>query len=411
MKKKLLLTLLIILLLIAAFVFRIFFYKSSDDNRVVLQDTDGLGSVEFLGHLIDHPEKTYSIIGSKNNWITYEDARLMLDHLDSTEPCAPVVSSLSSYLPMQSSTAGREAAFMIEGFLWNEFPPALHSENFAIRSYGWYSRQLDKYPLDIVKVSDINELVLAIASDTLILLAPGEYMIDAADFSKIDNPNVRIDERTGGLVIQNIQDLTIAGTGREKIDVLTGNMNADVLVFEDSQGISLANIRAGHINEDKGCFGSVICFRNSSDIYLEGCSLFGCGINGLELNDVSGFMFADSEIYDCSFHIMCMSNSEDIRFSGSSFHDNRGTTLINISGCDNVVFENCEIIENEAVTDTAALFALDMSDFSPYVNVFERNDKDSEVILKDTIVQKHIVRTAPSSRAVIEYIDVLEPGG
>jgi hypothetical protein len=404
MKKKFLLTLLIILLLIAALVYRIFSYKSTDNNGSVWQDAERLKPVEFLELLIDHPDKVYSINGSRSSWITYEDAKLLLDHLDSDKPCASVMSSLRS-------TEGREAALMIEGFLRNEYPPALYSEDFTARSYGWYSRQLERYPLDIVKVSDINGLVSAVASDTLILLAPGEYMIDEADMSKVDNTNIRIDDQTGGLVIHNIQDLTIICSGKEKVDILTGNMDADVMVFEDSKGIALANIRTGHKDKDKGCYGSVISFKRSSDIYMEGCSLFGCGINGLELMEVSGFMFADSEIYDCSFHIMCLSNSEDIGFSGSSFHDNRGTTLINISGCGNVVFEKCEIIENEAVTDTAALFTLDMSDFSPYVNVFERNDKDSEVILKDTIVQKHIVRTAPGSRAVIEYIDVLEPGG
>jgi len=202
-------------------------------------------------------------------------------------------------------------------------------------------------------------------------------MIDAADLSKIDNPNIWVDERTGGLLIHNIRDLTIADTGQEKANILTGNMNADVIVFEDSQGISLADIRAGHKNEDKGCF------RRSSDIYLE----------------------------DCSFYIMCLSNSDDIEFFKSSFHDNKGTTLINISGCGNVVFEKCEIIDNAAVTDTAALFALDMSEFSPYVRPFERNGKDSLVRITDTVVQKHIVRTAPGSRAVIEYINVSEPEG
>jgi len=146
MKKKFLLTLLIILLLAAAFTFRILFYESSDDKRVVLQDTEGLEPVLFLGLLIEHPDKVYSITGSKNNWMTYEDARLLLEYLDSDESCAPVVSSLSSYLPMQSSTAGREAASMIEGFLRYEYPPALHSGSIRIRSYGWYVRQLDGYP-------------------------------------------------------------------------------------------------------------------------------------------------------------------------------------------------------------------------------------------------------------------------
>jgi hypothetical protein len=65
--------------------------------------------------------------------------------LDSREPCAPVVSVKSSFIP-DWSTVGDEAAFMILGFRKGWYPPDLHSGGIGpdvkdeIRSW-WASRK------------------------------------------------------------------------------------------------------------------------------------------------------------------------------------------------------------------------------------------------------------------------------
>jgi hypothetical protein len=63
-----------------------------------------------------------------DGWITLHDAELLMQEIDSEEPAAPVVSPVSSYWPdNQTSTAGNEALFLLEGYRTGKYPPGLCS--------------------------------------------------------------------------------------------------------------------------------------------------------------------------------------------------------------------------------------------------------------------------------------------
>ena len=68
--------------------------------------------------------------------------------------------------------------------------------------------------------------------------------------------------------------------------------------------------------------GGVLYFNESSNVKVSGCSLYGCGVWGVTAIDSSDIAVKDTEIYDCS--------------SGD----------INLSGCRNVSFDNCDIHDN-----------------------------------------------------------------
>ena len=69
----------------------------------------------------------YTVHGTHRGWIVEGDIPKLLELVDSTEPCAAVVSSGSSVLPTKLSTVGREAMFLIDGYRSGAYPPAIAS--------------------------------------------------------------------------------------------------------------------------------------------------------------------------------------------------------------------------------------------------------------------------------------------
>lgn len=93
-------------------------------------DWDKSGPLELLGILKDKGHgacPTYVIHGVDNAWVTENDVPQLISLLDSDEPCANVCRTISSFRDCNTSTVGREAAFIIEGFRRGEYPPDLNS--------------------------------------------------------------------------------------------------------------------------------------------------------------------------------------------------------------------------------------------------------------------------------------------
>ena len=65
----------------------------------------------------------FLVVFSNTISLAEEDIKL----LDSSEPCANVQNPLSSYIDPERSTVGNEAAYLIEGFRHDRYPPRLNS--------------------------------------------------------------------------------------------------------------------------------------------------------------------------------------------------------------------------------------------------------------------------------------------
>lgn len=101
--------------------------------------------MDFLRDLENRPDRLVMVLTVPEGWITMTDAAGLMQKIDSDEPAAPVVSPLSSYWPVnQSSTAGNEAAFLLEGYRTGRYPPGLCSLHYfrpdttALRD--WWNR-------------------------------------------------------------------------------------------------------------------------------------------------------------------------------------------------------------------------------------------------------------------------------
>ena len=72
----------------------------------------------------------HTVLGIQRDYVQESDLPQLISLLDSDEPCASVVLSVSSILPTSTSTVGHEAAYLIDGFRNRYFPTELTSSRF-----------------------------------------------------------------------------------------------------------------------------------------------------------------------------------------------------------------------------------------------------------------------------------------
>ena len=95
-------------------------------------DWQNKGPLAFIDFLKQHDvtstkARFYMVFGSHKDWVDVSDIPALIALLASNLPCASVNSVLSSFMPQYSSTVGREAAFLIEGFRHGNYPPTFDS--------------------------------------------------------------------------------------------------------------------------------------------------------------------------------------------------------------------------------------------------------------------------------------------
>ena len=178
-----------------------------------------------------------------------------------------------------------------------------------------------------VRVSTVDELLAAIAPDTTILLAPGEYDLStAADYATDSGQsyytwnNIYSDStQNAELLIHDVENLTILGDGLDTTTIAAIPRYANVLRFEGCTGLTLSGFTAGHTREPGLCSGGVLRLENCASTTVDSCGLFGCGTVGVWANGCSDLTVKNSRIYECSWE------------------------AVDVAQCRNVRVENCEI--------------------------------------------------------------------
>ena len=72
----------------------------------------------------------YSLEKQVKNWVSKQDVPALLALVDSDEPCSSVALTCSNYYYNRTSTVGREAVFMLEGYRKGVYPPTSYSGYF-----------------------------------------------------------------------------------------------------------------------------------------------------------------------------------------------------------------------------------------------------------------------------------------
>ena len=217
----------------------------------------------------------------------------------------------------------------------------------------------------VYKVKTADEFLAAIGSDRIIEIVPSEPIIitdavkklyDKGELDKIDMNDYKVlpegiicyDNYDGlALAIVGVQNLTIRAKNDEKgAAIYSRPRYADVLKFIYCESISLEHIALGHTDEgycEDGVLGLVEC----TDVSVDHCDLFGCGTEGIIATNCNVLWVMASVIRDCSYHIMHLNECTNVHFDYCDFLDNRQFEQINIDGCEDVTFSNCQIYDNQ----------------------------------------------------------------
>lgn len=173
----------------------------------------------------------------------------------------------------------------------------------------------------VTEVTTVDELLDAIAPDTVIELTGQRYMLtEASDYGTgSDSGYYRWDTGDGAeLVIENVTGLTIRAANRDTC-IVTEPRWVNVLHFIGCEDITLEGFTAGH-TDGAYCSGGVLCFENTKGVTVDGCSLYGCGTEGVTTYSCEDVAVTGSEIWNCSQGAAFIYDSKNVSFDNCDFH-------------------------------------------------------------------------------------------
>ena len=184
---------------------------------------------------------------------------------------------------------------------------------------------------------------------------PGRAWVTIVKRSKGNQPVVISEFTNDGqqLVLRDFCGLTIRGKQNSSIEV--NPRYSFCLSFMDCLDCVVENLTIGH-TEGGYCDGGVIGVEGGSRISVSNCDLYGCGTYGVVTRETREFTLNKTNIHDCTYGIMEIYGSHDVKFQHCDFFNNREYDLVTIRGCSDVEFDDCRFYGNWA---EAPLFSLD----------------------------------------------------
>lgn len=176
-----------------------------------------------------------------------------------------------------------------------------------------------------VKAASMDELLAAIRPGAVIELEGKDYTLtDAVSYPAENGEYWQWVDCYDGyeLQIENVDGLTIRGS--EDTRLLTSPRYANVLTFRNCRNITLEDMEVGHTPEQGSCSGGVVLLDNCSNVTLNDCLLYGCGVTGLTALDCDTVTVRNTVINDCSFSGAEIYRSGDVFFDACTFSSNGG---------------------------------------------------------------------------------------
>jgi len=230
--------------------------------------------------------------------------------------------------------------------------------NVLLETYASMPKEMKEAPMgpqEVVEVNTIEEFFEAIGPNKHIVMKGGKtyYISDVED--KRTTTYVSWHKRYDGFEphISGVKNMTISSVDTARF--LTEPRYSWIMKFEKCSDLSFKNLVFGHTIGGQ-CTGGCLMFDRSSDISFEHCSLFGSGTEGLRCEYVSNLTFKRSLIYECTYDLLNLQESKNLKFIQSTFRDTKGYNPVQIKACDSVTFSQCDFIDNASI-----------SEFSPYL--------------------------------------------
>lgn len=215
----------------------------------------------------------------------------------------------------------------------------------------------------LVTASTVDELLSAIASDTVITLSPGKYdLTSAADYGAAASGNYAWSEVYDGyeLMLSNIKNLVIKSDGAE---IVTTPRYANVVSLSSCTGVTLDGLTLGHTVEPGYCAGNVVHIDGSADVTVSSCGLYGCGVVGVFAVNSQHVFVTDSDIYDCSQNAVIAHSCRDVRVTDCRVYDcgnaDYASDIFYAESTTALAVVNCEITGNSARSLMGLTYSID----------------------------------------------------
>lgn len=222
---------------------------------------------------------------------------------------------------------------------------------------------------EVYTVSTVSDFLAALGSDRIIELNPGDYELWKADTYNTDGDTGEFyywntEFGRNELIIQNVENLVIRGSGRDHTEFISENLNSDVLRFENCSRIALEGFTAGHKQLPDSCGGGVIGLMDCDDVTMDDLGLYGCGAVGVDAAACNRMVVTDSHIYDCSAYGVRLADTTSTRFEYCSFYRigqrtpaDYGQTFIYLTKAEAAEFYSCSFTDSclqTLVTETVS---------------------------------------------------------
>ncbi|MDD5935355.1 MAG: right-handed parallel beta-helix repeat-containing protein [Clostridiales bacterium] len=202
--------------------------------------------------------------------------------------------------------------------------------------------------VDSTTVSNVNQLMNAIGTYNLIYLEEGEYNL--SDLEALQDigylANVYANSTYDGVeyVLHAVNHLTLIGKGN--VSIVIEPRYSNVINLDGCRDITFKNLTIGHTKEKGYCEGGVLHITNSDKITIDSCNLYGCGTYGIITDYVDNLKMVNTQIYECTYGIMELTNTTNAQFSNCKFKDNVGYDMIFLDGCSSITYDKCQIYNN-----------------------------------------------------------------
>jgi parallel beta-helix repeat protein len=217
---------------------------------------------------------------------------------------------------------------------------------FSIISVSAFSQKTDT-----IRVSTIDELFEAIASNKVVLLEEGNYDISKLDHDKKTNSAKMqviegITERQ--LLISGVSNCKIIGIGKKQSKIYTPSPSITVIRFKNCKNIVIDNIDAGHKAAKGDCSANVFDIFDCENFVIKNSILFGSGYIGIFANNSKKLSLIKTTITECSWRLLYMENCMNTTVDSCVFSKTAGGLALN--NCLNFTISNTTISENTMET-------------------------------------------------------------
>ena len=150
------------------------------------------------------------------------------------------------------------------------------------------------------------------------------------------------DGNTLFIVKQN--NLVIEAVHEDKGFLMVTPCYADVLHFEKCENLVIKNFIMGH-KVTGTCIGDVLVLNDCKNVTVEGCDLFGCGVNALSATHSSNIAVSGTELYGCSDRGVDLYGTDNVSFEQCKVFNN-GCGMYIDPYCSKINFNKCEFYDN-----------------------------------------------------------------